>query len=333
MSAMPLSLVAACRRRGTGLLSLVASGVMLGTGGPIGRLLGRVTGLSPVAVAGYRLATGGALILVILAVTSTRPPRKRVGGARLRQNPAPPALPRGRAAWTRIAVVGALAAGYQVCFFAAASMTSVSLATLVTVGAMPVLVSILEWATGRRRPGRRDLYPMVLALMGLGLLVGQPAGGPSAVAALAGTGLAVASAAGFAVVSLVAARPVPGLGDLATTGFAFTLGGLLLLPVAGLTVGVGFRPGAVAAGLLAGLAAVPTAAAYTLYFRGVRAAGAGAGALITLLEPLTGAVLAALLLGDRLGARGIAGGALLVVAVVARAARGAGAGGGTYNGA
>jgi DME family drug/metabolite transporter len=302
MSAIPLSLVAACRRRGTGLPSLVASGVMLGTGGPIGRLLGRVTGLSPVAVAGYRLATGGALILVMLAVTSTRPPR-------------------GRVAWTRIAVVGALAAGYQVCFFAAASVTSVSLATLVTVGSMPVLVSILEWATGRRRPGRRDLYPMVLALVGLGLLVGQPGSGASAVAAFAGTGLAVASAAGFAVVSLVAARPVPGLGDLAITGFGFTLGGLLLLPIAGLTVGVGFRPGAVAVGLLAGLAAVPTAAAYTLYFRGVRGAGAGAGALMTLLEPLTGAVLAALLLGDRLGARGIVGAALLVAAVASRASR------------
>jgi drug/metabolite transporter, DME family len=296
-------------------LSLVASGVLLGTGGPIGRLLGRVTGLSPVAVAGYRLAAGGALILVVLAVTSTRPPRGRVGGARLRQNPAPPALPRGRAAWIRVGVVGTLAAGYQVCFFASASVTSVSLATLVTVGAMPVLVSIVEWATGRRRPGRGDLYPMALALVGLGLLVGQPARGASAAATLAGAGLAVASAAGFAVVSLVAARPVPGLGDLATTGFGFALGGLLVLPVAGLTVGVGFRPGAAAVGLLAALAAVPTAAAYALYFRGVRGAGAAAGALMTLLEPLTGAVLAALLLGDRLGTGGIAGAVLLVVAV------------------
>jgi drug/metabolite transporter, DME family len=162
---------------------------------------------------------------------------------------------------------------------------------------------------------------MALALVGLGLLVGEPARGASAAATLAGAGLAVASAAGFAVVSVVAARPVPGLGDLATTGFGFTLGGLLLLPLAGLTVGAGFRPGAAAVGLLAGLATVPTAAAYTLYFRGVRGAGAGLGALTTLLEPLTGAVLAALLLGDRLGTGGIAG-AVLLVAAVALAATG-----------
>ena len=56
-------------------LSLVTSGVMLGTGGPTGRLLGRVTGLSPVAVAGYRLAAGGALIRcsgsIIVATSNT----------------------------------------------------------------------------------------------------------------------------------------------------------------------------------------------------------------------------------------------------------------------
>lgn len=278
------------------ILCLVASGVMLGTGGPAGRLLGQVTGLSPVAVAGYRLFTGGALILAMLAFTSTPPPR-------------------GRAAWSRVAVVGVLSAGYQVCFFASASVTSVSLATLVAVGCMPVLVSILECATGRRRPGPRALFPMALALAGLGLLVGEPVRGAGAAATAVGAGLAVASAAGFAVVSVVAARPVPGLGDLATTGFGFALGGLLLLPAAGLTVGVGFRPGAAAVGLLAGLATVPTAAAYALYFRGVRGAGAGAGAVMTLLEPLTGAVLAAWLLGDRLRAGGIAGAVLLVVAV------------------
>ena len=47
--------------------------------------------------------------------------------------------------------------------------------------------------------------------------------------------------------------------------------------------------------------------AYTLYFRGLRSAAVSTAALLTLLEPLTGAVLAALLLGERLSATGIAG--------------------------
>src|SRR5258705_5566950 len=142
----------------------------------------------------------------------------------------------------------------------------------------------MEGATGRRRCGRRMRGPIGRALAGLGLRVGLPSGGFGTAATLASAGLAVASAGGFAVVSIVATRPVPGLGDLATTGFGFTLGGLLVLPVAALTVGVGFRPGAASIALLAALATVPTAAAYTLYFRGLRSISAGTAAFMTLLE-------------------------------------------------
>jgi DME family drug/metabolite transporter len=56
--------------------------------------------------------------------------------------------------------------------------------------------------------------------------------------------------------------------------------------------------------------------AYTLYFRGLRTAAPSTAALLALLEPLTGAVLAALILGDHLGATGIAGGAVLATAVL-----------------
>ncbi|MGC1569034.1 MAG: EamA family transporter, partial [Trebonia sp.] len=66
----------------------------------------------------------------------------------------------------------------------------------------------------------------------------------------------------------------------------------------------------------------PTAAAYTLYFRGLRGAPAGTAALIALLEPLTATLLAALLLGDRLSLPGMAGAALLLAAVAATALRG-----------
>jgi DME family drug/metabolite transporter len=60
----------------------------------------------------------------------------------------------------------------------------------------------------------------------------------------------------------------------------------------------------------------PTAVAYSLYFRGLRTAAASTGALLALLEPLTGAILAALVLGQHLSASGIAGAAILAVAVI-----------------
>ena len=56
--------------------------------------------------------------------------------------------------------------------------------------------------------------------------------------------------------------------------------------------------------------------AYTLYFRGLRTAPAGTAALLSLLEPLTGTVLAAIILGDRLGASGTAGAVILAAALV-----------------
>src|SRR5205814_4308865 len=93
-------------RASAGPLYLVISGLLWGTGGLTGSLLGRVAGLSSIAVAAYRLTAGGVLIVCYLTVTRrTWPP--------------------GRAAWVRITVIGLLAAFYQSCFFTAVSLTSV----------------------------------------------------------------------------------------------------------------------------------------------------------------------------------------------------------------
>ncbi|MEV0430917.1 DMT family transporter [Micromonospora sp. NPDC050495] len=124
--------VAVARRSATGLWSLVLAGVLWGTGGPTGSLLAHETGLSPLAVAAYRLTVGGILVIVWLCLT--RQP-----------------LPRGRHAWARMIVNGLLAAVFQSCFFAAVSLTNVSLATLLTIGASPALVLFAEWIAGRRR--------------------------------------------------------------------------------------------------------------------------------------------------------------------------------------
>jgi drug/metabolite transporter, DME family len=290
---------------------LVMSGLLWGTGGLTGTEFGRVTGLSALAVAAYRLLAGGGLIVIFRIATGT------AGAAR---GPGRwwPAGPGARAAWTRIAVTGLLAAAFQGCYFTAVSLTSVSLATLVTIGGSPVIVQVAERLRGR---GRGSAGATVLALCGLGLLAGLPSGGPGSAAVLASAGFALLAAAGFATLTLTGASPVPGLDDLTVTGFGFTFGGLVLLPFAAVS-GLAFRPEPAAIGLLIALGTGPTAAAYTLYFRGLRGAPAGTAALIALLEPLTATVLAALLLGDRLSLSGMAGAALLLAAVAATALRG-----------
>ena len=64
------------------------------------------------------------------------------------------------------------------------------------------------------------------------------------------------------------------------------------------------------------LALVPTALAYTCYFRGLHRTSPGMGSVLALLEPLTAAVLAALLLGEQLGISGLVAGGVLGCAMV-----------------
>jgi DME family drug/metabolite transporter len=57
------------------------------------------------------------------------------------------------------------------------------------------------------------------------------------------------------------------------------------------------------------------ALAYGLFYAGLRTTRSGAAVVATLLEPVTAAVAAAVLLGERLGALGIVGSALILAAV------------------
>ncbi|GIE98466.1 DMT family transporter [Paractinoplanes rishiriensis] len=285
-----------------GIWLLVVAGTLWGAGGLTGSLLAREAGLTAPAVATYRLGAGG-LLLVLYLILTGRP------------------APRGRRAWTRITVLGLLAAAFQASYFASVSRVSVSLATLLTIGAAPVLVLAVESVLGRRRLGGRALGTVGLAVLGLTLLVGIPGNGLEWPAVLAGSGFALLAAATFATMTMVGAAPVPGLDELASTGFAFTLGAVVLAPFAG--AGLGFPPSPPAIGLLLLLGAGPTAIAWAAYFGGLRVAGAGTAALMALLEPLVGTALAIVILGDRLGPAGVAGALLLVAALAVEAHSGA----------
>jgi len=303
------------------LIYLVFSGVLWGTGGLTGRLLALHAHLSPTAVAGYRLSIGGALLILFATATGRR--RLPDSGTAARSGRLPgaaasaarPGLVRGRAAWTRVGVIGALSAGFQACYFAAVALTDVSLATLLTIGAAPLLVVAFEQATGRRRLDVRVAATVSLAVAGLGLLVGEPPHGITATHLALGALCAIASAAGFSAISLLGKDPVAGLDEITMTGYSFTLGGLALLGTAEITTGAGFTPRPAALGLLAAFGLVPTAIAYGCYFIGLREAAASTGTVTALLEPLTGTILAVALLGDRLTAVGMVGAALLAVSV------------------
>ncbi|MCK0112513.1 DMT family transporter [Ornithinimicrobium sp. F0845] len=277
---------------------LVLAGLLWGTGGVSGAALAESSGLSAPAVATYRLALGGGLLVLVLLA------QRRW-------------LPRDRTSLTRIAVTGVLVALFQATYFGGVALASVSIATLVTIGSAPMIVVLVQSVRRRRLPTAAQLRPLVLGIVGLGLLVGGPtAPGTDPGEALLGILLALCAGASFALLSMVAARPHRGTDAPMVTGYGFLFGGLLLavctLPFAPLT----FEPTARNLGLVVFFAVFPTALAWTLYFAGLAHAGPAVATIVALLEPLTATVLAVLLLGEHVTPTLVIGGALLLLSVV-----------------
>lgn len=224
----------------------------------------------------------------------------------------------------RVIASGALLAGYQGAYYLAIAQISVSLATLITIGSVPVLVAVLTVLRERRAPSPRVTVAVAAAVLGLALLSGTPAPGGSGSSMIAGVCLSLASGAGFTCLITINRTPVPGLGAGAVTTFGLLAGGLLLLPVA-LCLGMRLPLDVEVLGTVAFLGVVPTALAYGLYFGGLAHAQPVAAALSTMLEPLTATLLSVLLLGDRLGLAGTVGAALLAGALVVNQLPGDGA--------
>ncbi|MEU9337129.1 DMT family transporter [Streptomyces sp. NPDC048290] len=274
---------------------LILAGLLWGTGGLAGAHLASRTGLQPVAVAAYRLLVGGALITAYAWAAG-----------RLRM------VPRTRAAAARVAATGVLLAAYQTAYFAAVEATSVSLATLTTMVSIPVLVTVGSSALDRRPPTLRAAGSIVVAVSGLMLLLDSPTSTSGDITT--GAGLALLAALGFAVLTLDRRTPLPGLDLDAATGLGFLTGGLLLLP-ASLASGMELPLRTDVVGAVVFLGLVPTAVAYTSYFAGLQRAGAAAGIVAVLLEPLTATLLAVLLGHDRLGGAQLLGAFLVLVSI------------------
>jgi len=280
--------------RGLDFVLVVLGAVLWGTGGLAGAALaGRGTDMLTVAC--LRLGLGGGVLLAGLLVAG------RLGR-----------VPRTRQVLVRVAATAALAAVYQACYFLAVQMTSVGVATFVALGASPVIVAGVTAVRTRRGPDPRTRAAVVLALAGLALLVGFRGGGSAPVA---GAGLALLAAAAFATMTMVNRRPVAGLDALVLTGTSFTLGAVMLAPVAVLTASAGLPSGGAGWLLVAYLGIGPTAMAYVAFFAGLRTVPSTTASLLALLEPLTAAVGAYLLRGEALGATGLLGALLLGSAV------------------
>ncbi|MGY1821607.1 DMT family transporter [Geodermatophilus sp. SYSU D00079] len=280
-----------------GFLFVVLAALCWGTAGVSGRVVADRTDLGPLDIAWHRMAIGAVVLLAAHVLT-----RRRRAGA---------AVPLTRPVAVRLALVAAGLAAYQLAYFAAVAGAGVSVATLVALGLAPLLIALGAALLGHGRPDRATLLALGTALTGLGLLVGLTAGASAGTAVLLGALLAVGSALGYAVVTL-ASGAVPAGVPVTLAGFA---GGALLLTPVALAAGLRLTGEPVALLTLLYLGAVPSAAAYALFFRGLRTVPGAVAAIVTLLEPVTATVLATAFLGERLPVGALLGGLLVLVAV------------------
>ena len=289
--------------RTSGPLLCLGSGAAFGAMGVFGKLA-----YAQGATVGTLLSVRFALAAVAFwgLVLARRPAR-----ARLR------ALPRRdvAAGLALGAVAYALQAG---CYFAALSRIDASLLALLLY-TFPVMVAVAAALLGRERLDARRAAALALASGGGALVVaGAGAGGIEPVGAALGIAAAVVYTTYILVGEGLAARVPPGvLSALVCTGAAVSLatGSALLGEL---------RPGAPTVagwGWIAGLALVSTVVALGLFFAGLPRVGPGAASILATVEPVVTVLLAFAAFGETLAPVQLAGGALVLTAVVVLEAR------------
>jgi len=281
---------------GRGLWFVCMAATAWGTGGAVAAILYDTSGLGPVAVSWWRFAGGFVLLAAGLGWFGPRLPLR---------------FPRN--SWRPVALTGCGLALSQTAYFVAVDLAGLALATIVTIGAGPVLVAVGARFARIEKLDAGRLAAVIVALLGLVLLVGAPAADG---ARPVGVGVALLSAAAYAAVTLLSRR---GTGlpryDVALGGFG--VGALASAPLA-------FPAGVVPAGadlpetlgLLLYLVVVPTALAYALFFAGLAVVRATTASVVALVEPLTAAGLGVGLFGERLTVPAVLGGTLLMGTVL-----------------
>ena len=288
-----------------GLLSVCLAGILWGTGGLALEILRDHSSMSVLTVSAYRMLIA-AVALVVASLVLRRAHRLV---ALVRAHPA------------RAAAVGLGTGAYQALYFGSVATAGVTVATVVSLGLAPVLLAVVDLVRARRRTLTRGTLRLAFVVGAAlsGLILVSAASGLDAVGSRPVLGLLLAIASGSVYAGTTALGgsllASDGVDPLALTTVATAAGAVGLVPVALLGGGPFLTGDATTLGTLAYLGVFTMALAYGLFYAGLRTTRSGAAVVATLLEPVTAAVAAAVVLGERLGPLGIAGSVLILAAV------------------
>jgi DME family drug/metabolite transporter len=276
---------------GAGVLCVLAASVLWGTTGTAATFAPAV---GPLAIGAAAMGLGGLLQALTAA---PRIARERAG---LRAN-------RG------VLLAGAAGvAVYPLAFYTSMRLAGVAAGTVVSIGSAPLAAALIERIVDRQRMPSRPVAAIVAGMAGIVLLcvaegARAHAGAGTISGTVAGVGLGLAAGMTYALYSWAAHRLMRrGVGRRAAMGGIFGLGGLLLLPVL-LCTGGPFLGSWANLGVAAYMAVLPMFAGYTLFGWGLSRISASMATTLSLLEPAVAAVLAVLVVGERLPVLGWAG--------------------------
>lgn len=298
-----MSRVGRGRSAGVGALCVLAASVLWGTTGTAATL---APGLGPLAIGAAAMGLGGLLQALIAAPQTSR------HAARLHDL-------RGT-----VLLGAASVAVYPLAFYSSMHLAGVAVGTVVSIGTAPLASALIERVVDGHRLTRRWTLAATLGLLGTILLcVAEAAhatgstGQESAATTLLGIGLGLVAAATYALYSWAAhrliTRQVP---SRAAMGAVFGLGGLLLLPVL-LATGAPLLASWSNAAVGAYMALVPMFTGYVLFGWGLTHVPASTATTLSLLEPAVAALLAVLVVGERLPPAGWTGIALVIACLAA----------------
>jgi len=271
--------------RSRSLLQVHGAVLLFGLAGLFGKLLP----LSPFAIVFGRVVF--AALALLLAAALWRLPLR----------------PRLRRDFLALAALGLLLAVHWTTFFQSVQVSSVAVA-LVTFTTFPVFVALLEPPLFRERLRASDVALAVLALLGILILV--PSFAPDD-RTTQGALWGVASGLTFALLSLLNRRYVRQHSSIMLALYQDAFAAVLLAPI----VVLDWPPLPLREILLLlVLGVLCTAVAHALFIAGLRRLQARTAGMIVCLEPVYGAALAVLLLGELPSVRTVCGG-LVVLAV------------------
>lgn len=272
--------------RGGAFLGVVAVLVATVFWGTTGTTATFAPGVGPLAMGAVALGVGG-MMQALIAVPSM-----------LRE--------RGALASHRgVVAAGALGVfAYPLAFYSSMHVAGVAIGTVVSLGSAPIASGLLELVVQRRRLGGWWMLAASLGIAGSAVLCvaklnDAPAEG---LATLAGVGLGLVAGASYAIYAWCAHRLMEhGVGRAAAMGAVFGFGGLALLPVL-LVTGAPLLASPQTMAVGAYMALVPMFLGYLLFGFGLTRIPPSTATTLTLAEPAIAAVLAVIVVGERLPA-------------------------------